>query len=419
MSHTLPNGIVTEYAYDAASRLTELTYKLGGNTLGTLTYDYNTAGERVTVGGTWARTVQPAAIATATYNAANQQATFGGQTLTYDLNGNLITDGTNTYTWNTRNQLATITGPTPAMFVYDGLGRRKQRTVTGATTDFLYDGFNVVQEQTAGTTTNVLTGLGIDERFRQSNATETRHLLEDALGSTIRLADDIGNPQTTYTYEPFGATTVTGGSTTNTYGYTGRENDGTALYYYRARYYHPALQRFISEDPLEFAGGVNVYAYALNRPISLTDPLGLFTLSVCVKISAAFGVAGGGGTCINGGYDRKDGFSMSLTGTAGVGGGGVGAAVGGSIAWSNAPSVAQLNGPFVSGGVGGGAGLVGSVSGFVGQGSRGTITGGEIFGGLGLKLPNTVAPPVAVEGGVTTTSTIVGVSRRGLVFFQP
>src|SRR5213594_4270162 len=153
-SHALPNGIVTEYNYDAASRLTGLTYKLGGNTLGTLTYDYNAAGERVAVGGTWARTLQPAAVPGATYNAANHQLTFGAQTLTYDLNGNLTSDGTNTYAWNARNELSAVTGPTLATFVYDGLGRRKQKTVSGTATNFLYDALDPVQEQTDATTTN-------------------------------------------------------------------------------------------------------------------------------------------------------------------------------------------------------------------------------------------------------------------------
>ena len=40
---------------------------------------------------------------------------------------------------------------------------------------------------------------------------------------------------------------------TNPFQYTGRENDATGLYYYRARYYSPTLRRFISEDPLGLA----------------------------------------------------------------------------------------------------------------------------------------------------------------------
>lgn len=52
---------------------------------------------------------------------------------------------------------------------------------------------------------------------------------------------------------------------------------GQGCNYYRARYYHPALQRFISEDPIGFNGGdVNLYAYVANNPISRIDPLGLW-----------------------------------------------------------------------------------------------------------------------------------------------
>ena len=63
--------------------------------------------------------------------------------------------------------------------------------------------------------------------------------------------------------------------------FTAREDDGTGLYYYRARYYHSALGRFASEDPLRFVGGPNFYAYAQNDPLALRDPLGLVTEEEC------------------------------------------------------------------------------------------------------------------------------------------
>jgi RHS repeat-associated protein len=61
------------------------------------------------------------------------------------------------------------------------------------------------------------------------------------------------------------------------YRFTGREDDEPLyLYYYRARYYHTDLQRFISEDPIGLAGGdINLYAYVRNRPTRLVDPRGL------------------------------------------------------------------------------------------------------------------------------------------------
>lgn len=56
--------------------------------------------------------------------------------------------------------------------------------------------------------------------------------------------------------------------------YTGRENDGAGLYYYRARYYDPLLKRFLSEDPIGIAGSLNVYGYAGGNPVNLIDPTG-------------------------------------------------------------------------------------------------------------------------------------------------
>ena len=57
--------------------------------------------------------------------------------------------------------------------------------------------------------------------------------------------------------------------------YTGRENDETGLYFYRARYFDPVLKRFVSEDPIGTEGGLNLYTYVEGNPVSFTDPEGL------------------------------------------------------------------------------------------------------------------------------------------------
>ena len=273
---TYPSGTSTEYGYDTASRLTGLTYKHGGNTLGALTYAYDVASQRTQVGGSWARTGLSAAVNSATYNAGNHQTAFAGQTLTYDLNGNLTGDGTNTYTWNARNQLGSLSGPVPGSFVYDASGRRQRKTINGTITDFVYDGLNPVREAVGATTVDLLTGLGIDEYFTRTDSSSSRDLLSDALGSTVSLADSSGTTQTDYSYEPFGVATTSGSTSTNELGYTGREADGAGLNYYRARYYHPGLQRFVAEDPIRFGGGdVNLYAYVGNAPLNYIDPSGL------------------------------------------------------------------------------------------------------------------------------------------------
>jgi len=251
--------------------------------MATRSHTYDAAGNRIKTGGSFARSGLPPALATTTYNANNQQTMFGASTETYDLNGNLatVTEAgiTTTYSWNARNQLTGISNPGfSALFTYDSFGRRTGKTILGTTINFVYDGLNPVQEKSGSTVTaNLLTGLGIDEFFQRTDGVGARALLTDALGSTIALGDGTGSLVTQYTYEPFGVTSETGATSTNSYKYTGREDDGSGLLYYRARYYHPRLQRFISEDPIGFGGGsANVYAYVSANPLTYTDPLGLW-----------------------------------------------------------------------------------------------------------------------------------------------
>jgi len=275
-SLTLPNGVVTDYGYDAASELTSLEYKRLGNVIGNLAYEYDAAGRRTKIGGSFARTGLPQPMPTATYNGANQLTQRGSATLTYDFNGNLIGDGSNVYGWNTRNKLVSITGSVNASFQYDAFGRRISKTSNGTSFGYLHDGANVVQ-QLSGTTpvANLLTG-GIDEVFTRTDAAGTRCLLSAHLRSVLSLTDDNGALLTQYTYEPFGQTIVTGTSSTNSVQYTGRENDDTGLYFYRARYYSPTLQRFISEDPIGFRSGeMNLYSYVNNNPMNSFDSFGL------------------------------------------------------------------------------------------------------------------------------------------------
>jgi RHS repeat-associated protein len=292
-SLTLPNGIVVEYGFDDDSQVTGMTYKLSGSTLGTLTYGYNAAGQRMTIGGSYARSNLPAALASATYDDANQLSTFGGTSFTYDDNGNLTDDGTRSYTWDIRNQLASLSGPVNGSFAYDAFGRRRSKTIGGTTTQFLYDGLNPAQELSGGTpTANLLSGLSLDEFFARTDSAGARSFLSDGLGSSIALTDASGAVQTEYTYEPFGATSTTGASTSNSFGFTGRETDVTGLYYYRARYYDPRAQRFIAHDPVGYGSGAeNPYAYVGNSPSMWSDPQGL--CPVCPFVLAAGGTTAG------------------------------------------------------------------------------------------------------------------------------
>ena len=271
---TLPNGVTVAYGYDQDSRVTGITYTAGSTALGNLTYGYDAASRHTQMGGSFAQTNLPQPVTAASYDAGNELLQWGSTNLAYDSNGNLVNDGLNQYTWNARNQLVSMSGSTTAAFQYDAYGRRSSKTVGSVSTGFLYDVINVAQELSGTTpTANVLSG-GVDEIFMRADSTGAYSFLADGLGSTLALADATGALQTQYTYEPFGNTTIAG-SSSNSLQYTGRENDGTGLYYYRVRYYNPAIGRFISEDPIGFLGGINEYVYVDDDPMDFIDPFGL------------------------------------------------------------------------------------------------------------------------------------------------
>lgn len=144
---TQPNTVSTTVTYDAAGQVTQLSYAKGTTSLGTLSYSYDLGGRRTSTGGTLAKTGLPNALGVASHNLANQLNQWGAQALSYDANGNLLSDGATTYTWDARNRLSALSGAQTASFKYDPLGRRIQKTLAGITTQFLYDGANSVQEQ--------------------------------------------------------------------------------------------------------------------------------------------------------------------------------------------------------------------------------------------------------------------------------
>lgn len=117
--------------------------------------------------------------------------------------------------------------------------------------------------------------LNIDEALALTNSGATYSLIHDALGSTLAITDSLGYRLVEYNYEPFGKSASTDAGFPNPFQYTGRENDGTGLYFYRSRYYHPQLYRYVSEDFWGLAGWeTNAYAYVGNNPATFVDPLG-------------------------------------------------------------------------------------------------------------------------------------------------
>ena len=280
-SLTLPNGIQVGYAYDQASRLSALTWTLGQNQIGNLIYTYDADGRIVQKSGSFAQTNLPAAVSGNSFNADNEMSAFGGQTLSYDANGNLTNDGTNTYVWDARNHLSQMSGGVTANFTYDAFGRRVAKQINGITTQFLYDRWNPVQELDASSTpsANLLGGLRAHEYFTRSDQADgTLTFLTDRLRSTIVLTDSSASTVMQYAYDPFGNTTVSGASSNNPnpYQFAGQQKDSDGSYYNVGRYYGPSIDRYTSQTALGFrSGNLNLYLYQGDDAVNLSDSSGL------------------------------------------------------------------------------------------------------------------------------------------------
>jgi len=126
----------------------------------------------------------------------------------------------------------------------------------------------------------------IDTPLSITNQNGTFYYHRDHQGSIVALTDSAGTVVESFTYDNHYGTIINHTKTTETnnpYAYTGRELDTDELYYYRARYYDPQIQRFISEDPIGFdSGDFNFYRYVGNSPINFIDPSGKDCISKCL-----------------------------------------------------------------------------------------------------------------------------------------
>ena len=225
----------------------------------------------------------------ATFDADDRLATFNGQNVGNDADGNMTyapvsASGWKNFQYDARNRLTAVGTPQEWENIFDAEGIRVEYRNQGVPTKFVVSpGIlpkTLVQINDDGTRRYFVHGLGllyhIDDEEIASPITTTYHY--NAQGSTIALSNDSGSAMGRFHYDPYGLVQRKEGNTDTIFqfnGHYGIATDPTGLVHLNARFYNPYLKRFMNSDPAGFAGGMNWFAYSAGDPINLMDPLGL------------------------------------------------------------------------------------------------------------------------------------------------
>jgi RHS repeat-associated protein len=303
------------YTYDDARRITSINSYLDGQ----LYFNYD-ADNQLTFDGNNAFTYDANGNRTSNYGGSpiigtnNRLLDDGYYSYTYDDEGNrltrtdLSTGEKHEYAWDHRDRLAEVTVRNSANaiiktvdYAYDAFNHLVRRTLdadgagSGGATDtfFSYQGGQVALQFDGASASNlshrylwnpaVVDQLLADETVANGLSTGVIWPLADHLGTIRDLAThswanttDVVNHRN---YDAFGRLlSETNSAVDEVFGYTGRQfDDATGLQYNLNRWYDPKTGRWISEDPIGFAGGdTNLNRYVGNNPIRFVDPSGLW-----------------------------------------------------------------------------------------------------------------------------------------------
>ncbi|MBA3470218.1 MAG: VCBS repeat-containing protein [Herpetosiphonaceae bacterium] len=286
------------YSHDTAGRITAMTSPT--NPAGSLSFSYDALNRLTGVSGGQTQSLsydptgnitansQVGAYAYADASHGHAVTAAGAQTYAYDANGSLLQGGGRTFTWTVDGRLKSVarSGQTTS-FLYDEGGIRIKKSGPAGTT--LYFGAlevrngQVVKLIRAGSTL-------VAEKAADGSKTWFHH---DQVGSVRLITGAVGAAVGGYDYAAFGATVASRGAATSPFNYgTHRLDAETGLIYMQARYYDPAIGRFISPDSLvpdaHNPQALNRYTYAMNNPISYNDPDGHFFGAIFKFIGQAF-----------------------------------------------------------------------------------------------------------------------------------
>jgi RHS repeat-associated protein len=250
---------VTDFTYDTKDQLTQESSTRNGGF--TDNFGYDTAGNPTSFKGV-----------TKSYNSNNQQTGTG---FSYDGNGNPTTYNGTTLAFDPENRMTQYGAALTAGYNGDGLRAWKENSTSR--TYFLYDGIVPVIELDASGAVAATNSFGASGLVSRRESSTTIFYTFDAGGSVAQRSDSSGTVLSDHLFGAHG--TILGGSLSEPFGYKAQfgyfTDNETALHLLTLRYYNSASGRFLTRDPISYAGGLNLYSYTRNNPVNAIDPWGL------------------------------------------------------------------------------------------------------------------------------------------------
>ena len=310
-TQTLANGAVATYTHNALGQVTRLLNQISGNTISDFTISYDGVGNRSSVSASSIGTSSLNGSTTFTYNTKNElleelstrygsfthdfgydsagnPTSFKGSTksynsnnqqtatgFTYDNNGNPTAYNGVSLSFDPENRLTSHGATLTAGYRGDGL-RGKKQTSSG-TTYFLYDGSNAAVELDYSGSIAATNTFGSGGLVSRRVGTVSVLYAFDSEGNLSQRTDASSNVLSDHLFDAHGSSLNV--SLVEPFGYKAQSgyytDNETGLQLLTNRYYDSSTGRFVTRDPISYAGGINLYSHVANNPVNLADPSGL------------------------------------------------------------------------------------------------------------------------------------------------